>query len=138
MSWKKTGGLLRAMPQIAAFSDTLADCRLHDLQARGDLYTWCDMRKGYKTILARGIRMFVILCWSVRSLMNARDRYKRLMWIGLMLLLIMFVNIVWYVLRMVMWYISCQYNRGILRPQTISDWTWMHDFTARGTDLVLG
>lgn len=31
-----------------------------------------------------------------------------------------------------------QNNRGILHPQTISDWTWMHDLTARGTDLVLG
>ncbi|XP_075499819.1 uncharacterized protein LOC142538372 [Primulina tabacum] len=50
---EKFGGMLRANAQMTEFSNTLDDCGLCDILARGDRFTWCNRRKGDALIFAR-------------------------------------------------------------------------------------
>lgn len=62
----KIEGVMRNETQVHEFSDTLDQCGLNDIPARGDRFTWCNKRKGDALIWSRLDRFICNHEWHVR------------------------------------------------------------------------
>lgn len=58
---EKKGGLMRAESQMMFFAD---ECGLHNIPARGDPFTWCNMRQTADLILVRLDRFVCSFGWQ--------------------------------------------------------------------------